>query len=171
VLLRLRAHGSWSSRRLAGAAPSAPARWTDAPGTYNVHSPTPHAGQTHLLGRRPSRKQMCPRGALFHVFHLGGPPTTCSCLHSSTAEASVQEWTGGCSQLPWPARWALKARTRSLLAPVVCLHPQRVHRSLCFCVVLSTVARHRPRSAVLRDRMAAMLTPKGYEALWSFSTH
>ena|GEM_PF-5856775 len=63
---------------LAGAAPSGPTRWTDAPNACNFHSPMPHAWQTRLLGRRPSLKQTCPRGGLFHVFHLGGPPTLCS---------------------------------------------------------------------------------------------
>ncbi len=99
---------TWSvatRRMLAGAVPSAPTRRTDAPGTCNLHSPTPHAWLTRLLGRRPSLKQTWPRDGLFHVFHLGAPPTLCSSVHSITAEPLVRKGKSGCSLLPWPAWW------------------------------------------------------------------
>ncbi len=73
--------------------------------------------------------------------------------------------------LPWPAWWTLEARTRSLLALAVGLHPQRVQRPLCLVVVLSTVARRWTRRAVFGNFVTAMLTPEGNGALWSFSTH
>jgi len=146
---------------LAGAVPSAPTRRTDAPGTCNLHSPTPHAGPTRLLGRRPSRKQMCPRGALFHVFHLGGPPTTCSCLHSSTAEPPVRKWKSGCSQLPRPAWWTLEACARSPLALAVGLDPERIECPLRLRIAGTAVARRRPGRTLFGNLVTAMLTPEG----------
>ena len=97
----------------------------------------------------------------------GGPPTTCSCLHSSTAELPVRKWKSGCSQLPRPAWWTLKAGTRSLLALSVGLHPQRIQRPLGLLMARTTVARRWTRRAVFGNFVAAMFTPEGDRAWWS----
>ncbi len=147
--------------------PSAPTRRTDAPGTCNLHSPTPHAGPTRLLGRRPSLKQTWPRDGLFHVFHLGCPPTLCSSVHSITAEPLVRKGKSGCSLLAWPARWTLEARARSLLSLTVGLHPQRIECPLRLRIAGTAVARNPSRGPIFGDRLATVVAGDGDGAGWS----
>ena len=64
------------------------------------------------------------------------------------------------SVLARPTGWSLKAGTRSLLALPVGLHPQRIECPLGFGVVRSTVARRLPWPMLLRNLVAAVLTPE-----------